>query len=229
MDVAGFLAPLTAAYGGPVDGTRASVLGAGGAARAVVVALASQGARVTVHARRTEQARQVADLVGCAIGEWPPGPDSWDLLVNCTPLGGVNDPDASPMPGGPFRGRLVYDLIYRPAETRLLREAGRAGCATLNGLPMLIAQAERQFEWWTGRAPRPGAMRTAIETMLDAGGGPAPAEPPPPRQRLSGAPRAPEHPVRQGWRCRSPRSRNSRSWRSAARSCPCTRRLSRTS
>ena len=167
-DVAGFLAPLTGAYDRPLDGARASVLGAGGAARAVVVALASQEARVTVHARRSNQAREVADLVGGAIGDWPPQPDSWDLLVNCTPLGGVNDSDESPMPGGPFRGRLIYDLIYRPAETRLLREARRAGCATLNGLPMLIAQAERQFEWWTGRAPHPGAMRTAIETELQA-------------------------------------------------------------
>jgi len=167
-DVAGFLAPLTAAYEMPLDGARGSVLGAGGAARAVVVALASQGVRVTVHARRTDQAREVADLVGGAIGEWPAQPDSWDLLVNCTPLGGVNAPDESPMPGGPFRGRLVYDLIYRPAETRLLREARRAGCATLNGLPMLIAQAERQHEWWTGRAPHPGAMRTAIDTALEA-------------------------------------------------------------
>ena len=167
-DVVGFLAPLMAAYGRPLDGVRASVLGAGGAARAVVVALASQGTRVTVHARHSDQAREVAKLVSGAIGDWPPQPDSWDLLVNCTPLGGVNDSDESPMPGGPFRGRLIYDLIYRPAETRLLREARRAGCATLNGLPMLIAQAERQFEWWTGRTPHPGAMRTAIETELQA-------------------------------------------------------------
>jgi 3-dehydroquinate dehydratase/shikimate dehydrogenase len=132
-----------------LTGARVSVLGAGGAARAVVVALDSRGAHVTVHARRSEQAREVASLVGAAIGPWPPAPHSWDVLVNCTPLGGVSAPDLSPLPGGPFDGRLVYDLISRPPETPLLREARASGCAVINGEPMLRAQAERQFEYWT--------------------------------------------------------------------------------
>ncbi len=144
-DVAGFLAPL---QDRDLHGTRATVLGAGGAARAVVVALVSAGAQPTICARRIEQAREVAAL-GAGVGEWPPRPGSWDLLVNCTPLGGISAPEASPLPGGPFDGRLVYDVIYQPDETRLLREARAAGCATINGLPMLRAQAERQFDWWT--------------------------------------------------------------------------------
>jgi 3-dehydroquinate dehydratase/shikimate dehydrogenase len=144
-DVAGFLAPFGRE---DVRGARAAVLGAGGAARAVVVALRSAGATPAVCARRADQAREVAAL-GANVGEWPPRPGSWDLLVNCTPLGGVSAPDASPLPGGPFDGRMVYDLIYEPPETRLLREARAAGLATINGLPMLRAQAERQFEWWT--------------------------------------------------------------------------------
>jgi shikimate dehydrogenase len=53
------------------------------------------------------------------------------------------------LPGGPFDGQLVYDLIYRPAETPLLLEAKAAGVATINGWPMLRAQAAKQFEWWT--------------------------------------------------------------------------------
>jgi 3-dehydroquinate dehydratase/shikimate dehydrogenase len=143
-DVAGFLAPLE---GQELRGTRVTLLGAGGAARAVVVALNSVGARTTVSARRPEQAHEVAGL-GATVGEWPPRPGSWDILVNCTPLGGMSSPDASPLPGGPFDGRLVYDLNYKPAETRLLREARAAGCATLNGWPMLQAQARLQFDWW---------------------------------------------------------------------------------
>ena len=144
-DVAGFLAPLC---GYDLGNARVAVLGAGGAARAVVVALASVGARPMVCARRIEQARELEPL-GAEIGPWPPAPGSWDVLVNCTPIGGISSPDASPLPDGPFGGRLVYDLIYRPAETRLLREAKAAGCATINGWTMLQAQARKQFEWWT--------------------------------------------------------------------------------
>lgn len=152
-DVAGFLAPFGPARAVPYDlkdlrHARVVVLGAGGAARAVVVALASVGATPIVCARRVEQARELEPL-GAEVGAWPSPPGSWDVLVNCTPIGGISSPEASPLPGGPFSGRLVYDLIYRPAETRLLREAKAAGCATINGWPMLQAQARKQFEWWT--------------------------------------------------------------------------------
>ena len=169
-DVAGFLAPLTegsAPSGFAVAGARAAVLGAGGAARAVVHGLISSGARVRVHARATERARDVAVASGADVGEWPPAPGSWDLLVNCTPLGGTARPTESPLPGGPFGGQLVYDLVYAPADTRLLREAREVGCATIGGLPMLVAQAERQFEWWTGTRPPDGVMaRAAREAMM---------------------------------------------------------------
>jgi 3-dehydroquinate dehydratase / shikimate dehydrogenase len=144
-DVAGFLSPLR---DDDLRNARVAVLGAGGAARAVIVALVSIGARPTVCARRREQARELEPL-GARVGAWPPEPRSWDVLVNCTPLGGVSSPDASPLPGGPFDGRLVYDLNYRPAETRLIREAKAAGCPAINGWPMLQAQARRQFDWWT--------------------------------------------------------------------------------
>ena len=160
-DVDGFLAPLTHALRAPLRGVRAAVLGAGGAARAVVVALRDEGASVTLHARREAQAAEVARALGVTPGPWPPTPGSWDLLVNTTPLGGPNARDETPLPDGPFEGRLVYDLTYGGGESRLLRDAREAGCGTLDGLPMLVAQAERQFEWWTGRRPRPGVMRAA--------------------------------------------------------------------
>jgi 3-dehydroquinate dehydratase/shikimate dehydrogenase len=162
MDVQGFLDPLDVAFPHPLKGVRAAVMGAGGAARAVVVALISRGARVTVHARRLEQAVEVADACDADAGAWPPPAGSWDLLVNCTPAGGPRARHESPLPGGPFDGRLVYDLTYGSEETPLLREAREAGCPTLDGLPMLVAQAERQFEWWTGQKPRPGVMRDAV-------------------------------------------------------------------
>lgn len=165
-DVDGFLAPIEPAFGGKLDGTRATVLGGGGSARAVVVALRSKGATVTVCARRGEQAQEVADALGVRTAPWPPAPGSWDLLVNCTPLGGANLRAESPLPNGPFDGRLVYDLTYGPGESRLVREARMAGCATLDGLAMLVAQAERQFEWWTGQAARAGVMDAAARAAV---------------------------------------------------------------
>ena len=160
-DVAGFLEPLEVAFRTPLMGARAAVLGAGGAARAVIVALRSRGAHVTVHARTREKAEDVAAASGVGVGSWPPDPGTWDLLVNTTPVGSPARPDASPLPGGPFGGSLVYDLTYGSHESPLLREAAAAGCATLDGLAMLVAQAERQFEWWTGRRPPSGVMRNA--------------------------------------------------------------------
>jgi shikimate dehydrogenase len=151
-------------YPTSLAGAHVAVLGAGGAVRAVVVGLVDAGAAVTVHARRGEQARQVAAECGATAGEGAtPAPGSWDILVNGTPLGGPGHRDASPWPGGRFDGRLVYDLTYGPTETPLLREAREAGCRGLDGLPMLVAQAERQFAWWTGRPAPAGVMRAAAD------------------------------------------------------------------
>jgi len=165
-DVEGFLAPLEARFGTQLAGARATVLGAGGSARAVVAALVSRGLRVTVCARRPEQAAAVAAVAGASAASWPPAPGTWDLLVNCTPLGGAGRRAESPMSGVPLDGRAVYDLTYGEGESALVADARRAGCDVLDGLPMLIAQAERQFEWWTGQRPGPGVMRAAAYAAL---------------------------------------------------------------
>jgi 3-dehydroquinate dehydratase / shikimate dehydrogenase len=166
-DVEGFLTPLGAAMS--LRGARASVMGAGGSARAVCEGLASAGARVTVCARRPAQARTLAQLTDATVGEWPPMPGTWDLLVNTTPIGTSPALDDTPLPGGPFTGRLVYDLVYNPLETRLLRDARAAGCRTIGGLDMLIAQAQRQFEWWTGLRVPERVMREAALQVLKPG------------------------------------------------------------
>ncbi len=164
-DVTGFLAPLESAM--KLNGQRATVLGAGGAARSVSVALASAGVRVTLCARRPEQARTIAALTGAAIGEWPPAPGTWDLLVNATPVGTAPLVDRSPLPAGhPLDGRLVYDLVYNPPLTQLLRDARQSGCQTIGGLDMLVAQAQAQFEWWTDQRPADRVMREAAVTRL---------------------------------------------------------------
>jgi 3-dehydroquinate dehydratase/shikimate dehydrogenase len=164
-DVEGFLAPLDAA-GMSLAGLRAAVVGAGGAARAVVVALKARGAVVTVHARRAGQAAELAAAFDTRPGSYPPEAGSWDVLVNCTPLGGPGHRTESPVPAPRLTGRIVYDLTYGPTEAPLLRDARRAGLGTLDGLPMLVAQAERQFEWWTGQRPEPGVMVAAARHRM---------------------------------------------------------------
>jgi shikimate dehydrogenase len=121
---------------------------------------------VSVHARRAEQAADVAQAFGAAALPLPPAPGSWDLLVNCTPLGGANRRHESPMAGAPLDGRAVYDLTYGDGDSALIADARRSGCLVLDGLPMLIAQAERQFEWWTGQRPARGVMKTAALQAL---------------------------------------------------------------
>jgi len=165
-DVDGFLEPLGLAWDASVEGVRASVLGAGGSARAVIVALASKGAQVTVHARREDQAKELASSFNVGSGAYPPESGSWDLLVNCTPLGGAARRAESPMPADRLTGRLVYDLTYGLGEATLLRDARIAGLKTLDGFSMLVAQAERQFEWWTGRKPEPGVMEAAARRRV---------------------------------------------------------------
>jgi 3-dehydroquinate dehydratase/shikimate dehydrogenase len=162
-DVSGFLAPLT----GRIDlrGARAAILGTGGAARAVAVALESAGSAVTVYGRSRSKADAVARIVGGAGALLPVIPDSWDLLVNTTPVGMYPNAGETPFQG-PFDGRLVYDLVYNPADTRLLKDAAAAGCQTIGGLDMLVAQAEDQSEWWLGRRPPANLMREAALTSL---------------------------------------------------------------
>ncbi len=172
-DVEGFLAPLAGRMA--LKGTRAAVLGAGGAARAVAVALVTQGARVAVCARRPGAAAEVARFAEAAVGTWPPAPGSWDVLVNATSAGS-RGPDDDPMAGVALDGEIVFDLVYAPAETPLIRHARAAGCLTIGGLEMLVAQAERQFELWTGQRPPAGLFAAAADHATDHAGRP---EPPP--------------------------------------------------
>jgi 3-dehydroquinate dehydratase/shikimate dehydrogenase len=163
-DASGFLQPLQERIS--VKGLRAAVLGAGGAARAVTEALASSGCAVRLHARHRAQAEDVAVLTSAEVGSWPPEPGSWDLLINCTPVGMYPRVDDTPLAAEHLTGRCVYDLVYNPSTTRLLREAAAAGCQTIGGLEMLVAQAHEQFQWWTGTRPPAGVMREAALRRL---------------------------------------------------------------
>ena len=164
-DVEGCLVPLARRIS--LEGTRVTVLGSGGAARAVAVALGSRKARVTVAARNVEGARSIAELVDGEAGELPPRPASWDVLINATPVGSEKTP-GTPMGNAPLDGQIVFDLVYAPADTELLQAARAAGCQTIGGLEMLITQAERQFELWTGQRPPAGLFEAAATARDEA-------------------------------------------------------------
>ncbi len=164
FDVAGFLAPLERRRE-MLSGRRAVVLGAGGAARAAVWALKAHGARVEVAARSPEAAERLAREFHVSPASWPPEP-GWDLLVNATPVGTWPGTGVMPIDASAIRGGLVYDMVYNPPDTALLSAARAAGAQTISGLEMLVAQACRQFEWWTGRtAPLPAIERGALEVI----------------------------------------------------------------
>jgi len=163
-DVDGFLAPLEGRL--ELRGASCAVLGGGGAARAVAVALASRGARVILHARSPRQGREASRAVGASSGGWPPRAGTWDLLVNATPVGTHPRGGDSPAPEMPLSGRMVYDLVYNPQRTRLLADAEAAGLDTINGLEMLVAQAAHQFTWWTGKRPSLAVLRDAALARL---------------------------------------------------------------
>jgi shikimate dehydrogenase len=175
----GFLAALRDDEGWDPAGRRCVVLGTGGAARAVALALGQAGAaEVAVVGRRPELAEATARLAGAA-GR-PAGveaAEAAELVVNATPVGmtGVVAMDGQPVPPGiPFgidagrlsRGQLVVDLIYSPAVTPLLDGARRRGSRTANGLGMLIHQAALQFRLWTGEDPPLEVMSAAVVSAL---------------------------------------------------------------
>jgi shikimate dehydrogenase len=166
VDVDGFLDALDA-HGVVVSGAVALVVGAGGAARAAGWALQRRGARVAVAARRNGEASAMAAELRAEIVSWPPH-GIWDLLVNATPVGTWPGVDDTPVPDlTACRAAVVYDLVYNPAETRLLRDAAALGARVIGGLDMLVGQAARQFEWWTGRRPSPAVMRAAARAFVE--------------------------------------------------------------
>lgn len=173
-DGVGFVNSLRSQAGVELAGMHAVVLGAGGAARAVVVALVSEGASVTIVNRSVESAMRAAELgkraastagVGSAMSVMVGAPGAVsdaDLVVNATPLG-MQATD--PMPVAPEllnSGQVVVDLIYMPAVTPLLKFADEAGAQALNGTGMLLFQAAEQFKMWTGRDAPLRAMGAAV-------------------------------------------------------------------
>ena len=173
-DAAGFLSALREAGFEPA-GASALVLGAGGAARAVVHALVAAGCSVAVHNRTPQRAARLAAELASAGGRPVRAlsldeiqPDGVDLLVNATSLGMGTQAGASAWPEPrPLPARwMVYDLVYKPEETPLLARARAAGAAAVGGLGMLVHQGALAFELWTGQPAPLEVMREAARRAL---------------------------------------------------------------
>ncbi len=161
-DVIGAMKPLDELL--VVRDARVAVLGAGGAARAVCYGLSERGAQVTIYARDLTKAQRLADEFKARAARMERFDGGAEIVINCTPLGmqGHHVED-SPVKAEQLRGvKLVYDLVYNPIETALLKEARAAGCQTLGGLAMLVAQAAEQFHLWTGEEAPVELMRQTV-------------------------------------------------------------------
>ena len=183
----GFTTSLQEAGGYDPDGKRVLLLGAGGAGRAAVFSLVAAGAAsVTIANRTVSRAESLARDAGGAVKNVAAIPvagallseaaSGSDLIVNSTSVGmrhgeaeGLSPLDAALIPAG----SLVYDMVYNPPETPLMRDARKAGARTLGGLMMLVYQGAASFELWTGRPAPLKVManegRRALALMADDG------------------------------------------------------------
>jgi len=164
-----FLEPLARIHA--LAGAKCAVLGAGGAARAVIHGLLQSGANVSLFARDVEKARALAQSFGILVSpiESLTSSDA-SIIINTTPVGMRGHSEGhSPVPGDALRGRqLAYDLVYNPSETRFLTDARGEGCQTIGGLEMLVAQAALQFALWTGRTAPLDAMRDEAKRFVES-------------------------------------------------------------
>lgn len=150
-------------------GARALVLGAGGAARAVAFGLVESGASVTLCNRTLDRARALGEALGVGHIAWEERRDAarYDILVNASSLGMKDVDPTSPMPRDSLGPNLVVmDIVYKPVETELVRDARARRAGTIHGGRMLLHQAAAQFELYTGRRAPLDALDNALRAGL---------------------------------------------------------------
>jgi len=151
-----------------LKGRRALILGSGGVARAVAYALTRSGASVDIAGRTPERTKQLADRFGCQAVDWAArqGVDC-DILVNCTPVGMHPNVDESPYAKHRLKpSMLVFDTVYNPESTLLVKEARSQGCGIVSGLEMFVRQAAIQYNLFTGEKAPVDLMRDVLRRAI---------------------------------------------------------------
>jgi len=169
-DLLGALDAIASAAGGAaaLRGRKALVLGAGGAARAIVFGLLDAGAEVTLADIDAGRADDLARAAGArAVAVKDADPAEHEVVANATPVGMHPHVDACPLdPARLLAGQIVFDAVYNPRRTRLLDAARARGCLTVEGIEMFVRQGARQFELWLGRPAPTDAMREVVIDRL---------------------------------------------------------------
>jgi len=168
-DVAGVVRPLEKRL--RLKGARIAVLGAGGAARAAVFGLVEQGAEVFIVNRTHDTAVALARKAKAkALKPEQFAKQRFDVLINTTPCGMAGNKQALPPPiesaASELNANLVFDLVYNPLETPLIKLAKRRGIPVIGGMEMFVQQGARQFEIWTGKAAPEAEMLRVVEHAL---------------------------------------------------------------
>lgn len=148
----------------------ALVLGAGGAAKAIAYGLIRRGADVTIASRTRERANRLAEALGCSAIDWGMRHNgSYDLLVNCTPVGMHPNVDESPFDKAYLtHNMVVFDTVYNPENTLLVKEARFRGCTVITGVEMFVRQAVLQFKLFTGMEPPSELIRDVLKRATSA-------------------------------------------------------------
>ncbi len=164
-DVAGIVAPLEKRIS--LRGAKALVLGAGGAGRAAVFGLRDKGAEVFILNRTPETAQKLARQSGSkTIKKEALAKSPFDVIINATPVGMAGIKGAPLLEAKDLNTKLVYDLVYNPLETPLLRLARQQNIPIITGIEMFVQQGARQFEIWTGKpAPEEEMLRVVIHAL----------------------------------------------------------------
>jgi 3-dehydroquinate dehydratase/shikimate dehydrogenase len=164
-DVFGVVNPLAQRI--QLKGARIAVLGAGGAARAAVFGLVDAGAEVFVINRTHESALALARAAKAkALKQDQLAKHRFDAIINSTPCGMKGSAQALPLTENELNTELVFEMVYNPLETPLLKLAKSRGIPTINGLEMFVQQGARQFEIWTGKTPPQAVMHRVVEREL---------------------------------------------------------------